>query len=207
VTTSDSSSSPPQALAIITNTLPLETPADLNDFSSHRVLWDTLRAEIMNNPFIVGADPQKYLMTRLKQAGFSADQFPVSRFITQLMYPAIAQSLATMLIKAQLPLKLYGMGWDSNRTFSPYSAGAIGDRSQFDAVLRQPIALVDVWPGIRSHPARAMGRPFLAFGSSAFGTFAGNAKRMLNARTTAPTLAAPRLSPGVFREILSTIPV
>jgi len=196
----------PQALAIVADTFSLDTPEDLNQFSSHRVLWDTLKAEISNNPFVVGTDPQAYLLNRLKQVGFAVDNFPVVRFLSQLVYPAVAQSIAAMLIHAKLPLKLYGGGWDDIATLASHSAGPVSNRKQFEAVIQQPIAVVDVWPGIAAHPVRSVGVPILRLDGNGRESFLRSASQILTAPPPAGALPPRTLSLSIFREILSTLP-
>jgi hypothetical protein len=201
---SGSTDTAPQALAIVADTLSLETPEDLNDFSSHRVLWDTLRQEIANNPFIVGSDPQNYLLSRLKSVGFATDTFPMVRFLSQLIYPAIAQAIAKLLIDAKLPVKLYGAGWDKLEGFTDHFAGPVNNRDQFEAIVRQPVALVDVFTGIAAHPLRCVGRPVLSL-ANAREPFLRAAQKVLASPAVAGACPGPRLSPSLFREILSSL--
>ncbi len=178
----------PDALAIIADTRTLAAPEELNDYSSHTLLWESIRDELLRNPLaIADADVHAYLMSRLRKMDISPDGFPVQGFIDHLIVPAYQQGVARALLRERRPLALHGNGWQTIPEFAPHAHGPVGSRVQFAERLASSRSLVHVWPTRHAHPVDFTGRPVVRLGSS-----------------TAPqqTTTASPLSGATLREIL-----
>ncbi|HEY1629543.1 MAG TPA: hypothetical protein VGF52_06770, partial [Tepidisphaeraceae bacterium] len=129
-------------LSIIVDTFDLETPKDLIEYSSHGLLWESIRRELSADPFVL-SDANDFLSRRMQKLNVGDENFPHQRFIEKLILPAYQQGLARTLIKANLPLRLHGSGWNDLDEFRSHAAGSITSREEFDRVISQSAVLVN----------------------------------------------------------------
>ena len=66
------------AFAIIINTHPLDPPSDLAEYSSHRVLWELIAADLHDDPFALTDDIDAFLTRRMCKLDIAAENFPRS---------------------------------------------------------------------------------------------------------------------------------
>ena len=176
------------ALAIIADTRTLDAPEELNDYSSHTLLWESIRDELLRNPLVLGdSDVHAFLTSRMRQLGIGADGFPIQRFVDHLIVPAYQQGVARALLRQKRPLALHGDGWRQIPDFAPHAHGPVATRAEFAERLASSRSLVHVWPTRHAHPIDFVGRPVVRPGAA-----------------TAPqqTEKAPPLSGATLREIL-----
>lgn len=147
------------ALGIFADTHSLQRPSDLNDYSSHGLLWDMIRQELTDDPFRVGTDVAAYLRQRMRRIEIPGENFPAARFIDRLIVPAYQQSIARLLTRAGLPLFIHGQGWDAIDDLRSAHAGTVRDRAQFDSAIASVTAIVNVWPVEWAHPCTRAGVP------------------------------------------------
>jgi hypothetical protein len=157
----ESHAAPPRVLAIVADTIPVAAPERLAEYSSHRLLWDHLAAELETNPFAVGDSPAQFLERRMTRHGVRPDGFDAALFLERLILPAYAQSIARTLLTGGVPLRLFGAGWDRIDEFRPHAAGAVTSREGLNTIASHASALVHVWPGVESHPMHRLGLPVL----------------------------------------------
>jgi len=193
----------PEAFAIIENTAPLHAPQDLAEFSSHLVLWRTIAAALSADPFALGADVLKYLEQQARQLDIAPENLDRVRFVRDLILPAYAQGIARALLRAKLPIKLFGKGWDRIDELAEHAAGAIATRTEFDAVISQPLALVHVWPWSGRHPVDAQGKRVLRAGNGPLPQFLSTARKLLTHRHKATGGAAAPISPEIIKNVLA----
>lgn len=191
-------STPCESLAIIGDTSSLDCPKDLEEFSSQRLLWQTLLDEISARPFQVGNDPAGWLKKMIHRLNLNADDFPLPRYLVGLIYPAYAQALARMMIQHQLPLQLYGKGWDAD--FESHCKGVVETREQFELILSRPLGLVHVWPGVPNHAIESSGRP-VVLPQQDERQFLAAARRVLSGDQGIPSFKDP-LSTDLIRRAL-----
>jgi len=176
------------ALLIIANTRLLDAPEDLNDYSSHLLLWESIRDELLRNPRAAGDDVGTYLSARMRKMDISSDGFPTNRFIEHLIVPAHQQGVARALLRERRgDLRIHGENWDRIAEFAPHSHGAVNSREHFADLLASSRMLVHVWPTRHAHPIDFTGRPILRLGS---------------ATAASPRVTAPALSGEMLRKIL-----
>lgn len=147
-------------LALLSDVRGLEAPAELEDYSSHRVLWETLRHEIQQNPFCIRTDIQAFLNDWMHKVGIADDHFPRQRFIHELILPAYAISLARLLHHAGVPLRVYGRGWTQLEHLD-VQACPIDTRAQLQQAVAHSTALVHPHPCGQAHPVHGFSRPVL----------------------------------------------
>jgi hypothetical protein len=177
-----------KAIAIIADTRVLDVPEDLNDYSSHTLLWEAIRDELLHNPRTLGDDTGAYLTTRMRKMCISPDVLPTHRFIEQLIIPAYQQGVARAMFREQgRSVQLHGECWDRIGEFARHAHGPVASRHRFDEVVAASRALVHVWPTRHAHPIDHTGRPVLRLGS---------------ASPAAPRIASPPLSGEILRKIM-----
>jgi hypothetical protein len=192
---------PAAPCGIIADTRSLERPEDLNDYSSHGLLWDFIRQEILASPFVLGEDLAEYLSSRMHDFAIADDAFPRARFIDQLMIPAWQQSIARILIGAKVPLKLAGEGWESIAEFRAHAAGPIHSRDALSAALSECAAVLHVWPVNCVHPIDFCGIPVIPRPADAKSLLLAARRAIVG--TTAPGKASiPPLSHQLISRIL-----
>ncbi len=152
----------PAGLAIIADTSPVDAPERLDDFSSQRLLWNSIRMEIEAEPLILaGVDPAGYLEDRLKRFSVSGEGLDRGLFVERLILPCYGQGIARLLLGAGLPLRLFGGGWGDLPEFAPYAAGPVLSRAALKHAAAGAAALVHVWPMTHAHPIESAGRPLV----------------------------------------------
>jgi hypothetical protein len=147
-----------RTLAILADTVGLDTPKDLTEYSSHGLLWEAIRHELGKNPFAL-TDVNRFLADHIHRLGVGDESVATNRFIEKLILPAYQQGLARTLIRAGLPLRLHGQDWDAITEFKAHAAGTVTSRKEFQRVIGESAALVHVWPTGMSHPIDALCMP------------------------------------------------
>ena len=185
-------------LAIIADTWPLDPPNRLDDFSSQRLLWNSIRRELEAEPLILaGVDPGGYLDERLKQFSVSGEGLDLGLFVERLIVPCYGQGIARLLLGAGLPLRLFGRGWDELPEFAPRASGPVRSRAALQQAVAAAAALVHVWPTTHAHPVESAGRPVVRPLNRRTDTFiraAVDALKPAASRSMATALCSGRLS-------------
>jgi hypothetical protein len=150
----------PAGLAIIADTCPLNPPDRLDDFSSQRLLWNSIRKELEADPLLLaGVGPAAYLEDRLNHFGVWGEGLDRGLFVERLIVPCYGQGIARLLLGAELPLRLFGTSWGDLPEFAGHAAGPILSRAALMEAVAGAAALVHVWPMTHAHPIEAAGRP------------------------------------------------
>lgn len=139
----------------------LEPPKELQEFSSHRLLWEAIADELSRNAFAAGDDPRAYLARWAKRAGINSGDLPEALFVQKLIYPASHISMARAFAAQGVPLRLAGAKWSDHAELSRFAIGPITTRAEFLGIVASSATLLDGWPGKAWHPLRRMGRPVL----------------------------------------------
>jgi hypothetical protein len=151
----------PATLVLIADTTPLETPIKELDFSSHHVLWESIRHDLAHDPFCIGGDLDAFLARRRSALHIGMEGFDRTMFIERLIVPAWQQAVARLLLDAGLPLKLYGGGWDELPGLRDHWEGPVRTREQFLTAAGSATALVYPWPMRYRGAIDAVGRGVL----------------------------------------------
>lgn len=152
-------------LALVADTQLLKPPKRIEDYSSHKLLWEGIADELLNDPFAIGNDPEGYLREKTARSQIDEEGFDRKLFLDRLITPAWQQGLARLLIREALPLRLWGKGWDEIEPLAPHAAGAVTSADAFDAIVTSAAALVHPLPSTTAHPIDSLGCPVLrAFG-------------------------------------------
>jgi hypothetical protein len=178
---------------MIVDTRPLDVPDHLAEFSSHRVLWEMIATHLHDDPFSLTDDVEGYLNRRMKKLDIAAETLPTARFICELILPAYQQGLARLLVRAKIPLRIFGREWDRLPEFAPYAGGIVGSREQFREIIGAHKVLVHVWTNPGPHAIDSMGKPVLRRRGSVANSFVSDARQLLTGRAVSSPISAPAL--------------
>ncbi len=190
-------------LVLIANTQVIETEPAM-ELSSHRLLWQSIAAELAKDPFALGDDPARYLKQWRARMNIKEEEFDAARFFSGMILPAYQQGMARMLIEAGLPVHLYGEGWDRIADFAAHANGAVRSREDMRNAAAGACALIHVWPGLGAHEMDSLGRPVLRRPGRRRESFIREARAMTTSVVPPPHPAHPLTAHGL-RELVSSI--
>jgi hypothetical protein len=188
-------------LGVIADTCVVEAPEF--DLSSHKILWDTIAAELTSDPFATGDEPAAYLRRWLGRAGIAEETVDARLFVERLIVPAYQQGLVRWLLQGGVDVKLFGRGWDGVAEFESRHVGGVNDRPSLLAAVESCAALVHAWPAGGAHAIDACGRPVLRRGSRGKELWLAEAKRLARGEGRAVPETGPALTPDVLRQAVS----
>jgi hypothetical protein len=191
-------------LAILADTQVIEIPDSIADLSSHKLLWDHIEAELRDDPLALGEDVGGYLTQRARMYEIPADVIDRRRFVENLIVPAYQQGLARLLMKAGLPLRLSGLGWDEIEEFCPVAGGPVRSRQDFEAAIAAASALVYVWPMRHAHPIDTIGKPVIYRTGRRAESFIAAAKAAMKGSSAAAAESPPTVG-AVILKILPSL--
>ncbi len=177
-------------LGILSDTRAIEIPESIDAFSSHRVLWEMIEAELRDTPLLL-EDADEYLRDRAGQLNVDIDTLDRARFINELILPAYQQGLVRLLTKAGVAVRAWGAGWLQIPEFRALAAGTIENANQFSQAVAESAALLHCWPTNAAHPIEMTNVPLVYRVGREAGIFIANAKR-----TLAAGLNPQRIGPG-----------
>ncbi|QOV91141.1 hypothetical protein IPV69_07225 [Humisphaera borealis] len=137
---------PTATAAIIADTVPLDPPEKLEEFSSHLLLWNSIREELQADPLAVGIDADAFVKSRMRRYGIEDPSLDRRLFVTSLIWPAVMQGLARKILVEGLPLKLYGKGWSQIAGLAQSSGGEVTSRQHLAEVAGRVSAIIDARP-------------------------------------------------------------
>lgn len=190
----------PAHLALVVNIPNLDVPDVARDYSSHRLVWDAIREQLSRDPFAIGSDVGQYFDRHLKKANIDPASVDRNAFIDRLIMPAYAIGVASVLLDAQVPLTIYGDGWEDTPC-RDHARGPLRSRVAFEMAVDAATALVRPWPVAFAHEIDSLNRPVLtAVGSRAELLAAANALLAGGAmpESSQPTLRAELVLCGVL---------
>jgi hypothetical protein len=191
-------------LALIANVPSLDPPAQLDEFSSHRLLWEWLASQMQRDPLSAFDSAEDLVSAGAAQLGIDARELPVARYLDDLIRPAYAIGVATILFRADLPLKLYGEGWDRIESLAPLYAGAARTREQFRSAVAGATAVVHPAPRLGAHAIDGLGVPVVRLarrGQRAEHLIAAAKAALTGRQASSPSAAA--LSVELIRSLLA----
>ena len=133
-------------LALMADTRSLGAPAHVVDLSSQHLLWDAIATEIASDPFVVTPDTEKYLRRRQREMQIPDEGFDRAMFLELLVTPAFQQSVARLMLREQLPIRVFGAGWKEIDEFSAIAAGELRSRAEMSKIIGWADALIYAWP-------------------------------------------------------------
>lgn len=176
----------PAHVALIADVRPLDPPGRLEEFSSHRLLWNAVRDELSADPYTAGADADGYLRARLRRFDVDESSLDRPRFVRELVEPAFAQGVIRRLLADGVPVRAYGDGWGDLPEFRGVAGGPIRSRAELAAAAAGAAALLDARPAGYATGLYALGRPVVRCGG----------RTHLAVRQDVASALAGRLSPA-----------
>ncbi len=142
----------PPHLAIIADTRSLETPVDQLEHSSHHILYEVIRTELLAEPFKLGTNPRAYLQAKMRTNGIFDKGFNYPIF-DELLESVYMQGIVQRLKAADIPIRIHGKGWDGSN--------AVRSLPDLLRAAGRATALAHVWGMKHRHPIDALSRPVL----------------------------------------------
>ena len=196
IVTMDGAVNPPTTLAILADTVDASAPVPPLDLSSHRLLWELIHRELLDDPFAMTADVNAYLTDRINRLGVQEEGMDRGRFIERLIAPAYAQGLARLLLREKLPLRLHGCGWSQLTDFAAHAAGPVLSREALATAARDAV-IVHTCPTSLAHPVESLGRPLLRRLANPRG-YVAMARRLLSGAVPPPATREPLTSERIL---------
>ncbi|CAN5498275.1 hypothetical protein BH09PLA1_BH09PLA1_21420 [soil metagenome] len=181
-------------IAIVADTLKLDPPANIDEFSSHRLLWELIADELTKNPLAIGDDINSYLDTRMRQLEVSDQTLSRAKFISTLIVPAYQHGLVQKLKDAEIPIRAFGNNWDCNPS-----------RSELSRALAPAAALLHAWPDQRRmHAIDFAGRGCVRPGRSSQ-EMVRRCREALHRPPAIATATGPVICASMIRELMNVI--
>jgi hypothetical protein len=145
--------------AMIADVNDLRPTAEVEDFSSWRLVWDACRAELLAQPQASGDDPVAYLHRVRTRHDVPAESFSEALLLERLVAPAVIVGVARWLIREGVLLSLHGNGWGAFDDVATHWRGPVATRADLAAAVGGACALIDPFILRPAHPVAAQGRP------------------------------------------------
>ena len=141
----------------------LKPPEVVCDFSSWRVAWEHIDAELQADPLRIGNDASAYLDRVLRQYEIDEPKLPRALFLNGVVAGAFAVGVAKLLKARGASPAVYGSGWQAFADTIDWR-GPIADRAALRSVVSGASYVID--PYLQPLTAlRAIDRPIVrAFG-------------------------------------------
>jgi hypothetical protein len=133
-------------LAILTDLRQGEMPQRVKDFSTQRLLWESIEEELARNPQALGADPDWYLNSRIERLNIATEGFDRAMFFEKLIEPTYAMGLARLLIRSDIPIRVIGRGWSETDEFKKHAFGAVESVEELQTAITDCRAILPAFP-------------------------------------------------------------
>jgi hypothetical protein len=196
----DSPRSTNAPLALIADAVIGEMPKKLRDFSSHLVLWQDIAAELAADPLAVGNQIDGYLSARISRLQIDPHSLDRELFKRALILPAWRRGIARALAAADIPVILFGDGWD-DAEFANGWGGHVHSMDDLQRACRVSAGLIYPSPIVHKHPIHALGRPVLR-PPAQLPALIRDARALLSGRIAPTPPPAASLSPALVLSLL-----
>ena len=185
-----------QSISIIYDLPSLTAPADIQDYSSQRLIWEAVAHDLSQNPFAVGFDPTAYLQKVIQRNRLTDSQFPIQLFIDRIVIPAHILGVAQLLISKNMPVALYGSGWETHEKTKAFAKGAIQSRQDFNDAIASSKLLINHTLSNHFHPILAAGLPVVSSAHMSADAF------LRAIQAPAPVQPTALFTPSIVRELI-----
>lgn len=182
---------PGNVIAVFADIKPLDAPEKLEEFSSHLLLWNSIRQELTENPLAAGDDADAWLAGRMRHYGVNDASLDRRLFVRDLIFPAAAVGIARSLLKHGVPLHLHGTGWDAFADLRQAATGAVISRREFSFAAASSAAILDIRPVNWRNALHTQYRPVIRTAGRTFAAIRHDISLALAGRLQPP----PRLPP------------
>jgi hypothetical protein len=189
-------------IGVLADTASLDPPENIDDYSSHRPLWEYVADELTRNPFALGDDADSYLTSRMRRFDVGEQTINRAMFAAALIVPAYQQGLLAALIEAGVPVRIAGKGWGDIERFAQHAAGPIATREDLAAAIARSSLLLHVWPDRRVHAIDFAGRPVLRAARTR-DRFLRDAREALRSPVSQKEGSFSIISPTFLRQLLA----
>lgn len=192
-------------LAIIADTTSLVPDADIEAFSSHLLLWNTIWQDLVRDPFSLDVTPRAYLSRRMTELGVAEQGLDRGKFINKLIVPAYQQGIAAAMARSNVPLRIAGRGWEQVEACRARHSGPILTRGDLVRAISGPSAIVHAWPSADAHPLDAWPVATVRSWPGSAASFSRRVSAALSRRTEPARPIAQALSVELLERVLAIV--
>lgn len=174
----------PGPVGLIVDLPDLAPPQGVREMSSQRLLWESIHRELSRDPFALPSVPERYLSHHARRHGIDPSTLEMSWWVGAIVLPSYHIGLVHQLIAAQVPLKIWGRGWEQAEQAAGCVAGPVRRREQLLDAACQCAALVHAWLTWAGHPVTRVGRELVRPVPGAGNLFLRQAVQYASGRTT-----------------------
>lgn len=149
-----------RVMTIITDLPSLDPPKIVCDFSSWRVAWDTIAAELQADPLRLGPDAGAYLDQFLRRHDVADEKFPRDLFLRGVIAAGFAVGVALLLKQRGHPPAIHGNGW-ADHAAALDVRGPVTTRAALHDALAAAACVVDCSTNAPIHAMASIDRPIL----------------------------------------------
>lgn len=171
---------------VIAHTVPVSQPEKLNEFSSHKLLWESIAQQLYRDPFALTDDINAFLHKHCRAVKVDESTLDMRLFIESLLLPAYQQGVVRAMMKAKVPVRVLGRGWDEIEEFKPIAGDRIESADALNGAIASSTRLVHVWPTTHVHPMASYGLPVLKRTVSRIEAFVDQARKPAAAPPSKP---------------------
>jgi hypothetical protein len=136
----------PEQLAVFSDTSLIEVPETVAEYSSQELMWDAIAAEIERDPLAVYGRADALLASMATRFQIPLASIDAPLWVERLILPAYQHSLARLLIRSNLPIKLYGRNWDKIADLREHACGDLPTLAVFTDALAACSGIVHSLP-------------------------------------------------------------
>jgi len=136
----------------------LRPAADLEHFSSLRLLWESLYDRLSESPFDAIDRADEVVAQSMRQLQIDPSRVSLDRFSKGIVPAAFAVGLVRQLLQMGVPLRLYGDGWQQVSEAASVWNGPVKSRESFRAIINSTHTLIHSNPSSQWHPIDAYPR-------------------------------------------------
>jgi hypothetical protein len=148
--------------SIIVDLPAITLPPAIDEMSSLRLVWELIERELTGCALRERGTVESFILKCADQVGVPREGFPIATFRDGLVLPLFARELALELALHGIDFTIHGHGWDNFPTLASRWRGPVTSAETFAACLRSSSAILDVHPGVSTHPSRRTGLPLLS---------------------------------------------
>ena len=120
---------------LVADTREITAPAVVEDYSSHKLVWQSIHRQLAARPLSFNGDMPALLAEHAKPLGIDPASLPTPLFVDALITPAYEQGIARLLIAAGVAIDVAGRGWNDLQEFAHRKPPTIQSFESFERLI------------------------------------------------------------------------